>query len=42
MAGLAERIDDQTGDLAPAYTLAAPAEHLYLGARRYLEKRAAA
>ena len=42
MAGLAERIEEHAGDLADAYAQAAPAEQLYLGARRYLAKRAAA
>jgi glyoxylase-like metal-dependent hydrolase (beta-lactamase superfamily II) len=41
-AGIADRIEQHAGELAEAYTLAAPAEHLYLGARRYLDKRAAA
>ena len=34
-------IAQHAGDLADAYALAAPTEHLYLGARRYLDKRAA-
>jgi glyoxylase-like metal-dependent hydrolase (beta-lactamase superfamily II) len=42
VAGLQQRIDDQTGDLAPAYTLAAPPEHLYLGLERWHRKRAEA
>jgi glyoxylase-like metal-dependent hydrolase (beta-lactamase superfamily II) len=41
-AGIAERIERNTGDLAALYTQAAPPDHLYLGARRYLDKRAAA
>jgi glyoxylase-like metal-dependent hydrolase (beta-lactamase superfamily II) len=41
-AGIHERIERNTGDLADRYTQAAPPEHLYLGARRYLDKRAAA
>jgi glyoxylase-like metal-dependent hydrolase (beta-lactamase superfamily II) len=41
-AGIAERIERNTGDLAERYTQAAPPDHLYLGARRYLDKRAAA
>ncbi len=41
-AGIADRIEQHAGDLAEAYSTAAPAEHLYLGARRYLDKRAAA
>jgi glyoxylase-like metal-dependent hydrolase (beta-lactamase superfamily II) len=41
-AGIADRIAQHAGDLAEAYSIAAPAEHLYLGARRYLDKRAAA
>jgi glyoxylase-like metal-dependent hydrolase (beta-lactamase superfamily II) len=41
-AGIAERIERNAGDVAAQYTLAAPPEHLYLGARRYLDKRAAA
>ncbi len=41
-AGIVERIERSTGDLADRYTQAAPPDHLYLGARRYLDKRAAA
>jgi glyoxylase-like metal-dependent hydrolase (beta-lactamase superfamily II) len=40
-AGIVERIERNTGDLAGRYTQAAPPDHLYLGARRYLDKRAA-
>jgi glyoxylase-like metal-dependent hydrolase (beta-lactamase superfamily II) len=42
VAGIAERVDRNAGDVAAQYTQAAPPEHLYLGARRYLDKRAAA
>jgi glyoxylase-like metal-dependent hydrolase (beta-lactamase superfamily II) len=38
-AGIAERIERNAGDVAAQYTQAAPPEHLYLGARRYLDKR---
>jgi glyoxylase-like metal-dependent hydrolase (beta-lactamase superfamily II) len=41
-AGILERIERSAGDVADRYTQAAPPEHLYLGARRYLDKRAAA
>ena len=41
-AGIMERVERNAGDLADGYTQAAPPEHLYLGARRYLDKRAAA
>jgi glyoxylase-like metal-dependent hydrolase (beta-lactamase superfamily II) len=41
-AGIRERVAEKGGDLAPQYEQAAPVEHLYLGARRYLDKRAAA
>ena len=41
-AGITERIERNAGDVADRYTQAAPPEHLYLGARRYLDKRAAA
>ena len=42
VAGIAERVERNAGDVAAQYALAAPPEHLYLGARRYLDKRAAA
>jgi glyoxylase-like metal-dependent hydrolase (beta-lactamase superfamily II) len=41
-AGIADRIARHAGDLTTQYAQAAPTEHLYLGARRYLDKRAAA
>jgi glyoxylase-like metal-dependent hydrolase (beta-lactamase superfamily II) len=41
-AGIADRIAQHSGDLAAQYAQAAPPDHLYLGARRYLDKRAAA
>jgi glyoxylase-like metal-dependent hydrolase (beta-lactamase superfamily II) len=41
MAGISDRIAQRAGDLLPQYEQAAPPEHLYLGARRYLDKRAA-
>jgi glyoxylase-like metal-dependent hydrolase (beta-lactamase superfamily II) len=41
-AGLVDRIAQHAGDVSEQYTQAAPTEHLYLGARRYLDKRAAA
>jgi glyoxylase-like metal-dependent hydrolase (beta-lactamase superfamily II) len=41
-AGIIERVERNAGDVADQYTQAAPPEHLYLGARRYLDKRAAA
>ena len=41
-AGIVERIEEHAGDLREQYVNAAPTEHLYLGARRYLDKRAAA
>jgi glyoxylase-like metal-dependent hydrolase (beta-lactamase superfamily II) len=41
-AGLHERIVAQAGDLAPQVEQAVPIEHVYLGLRRYLDKRAAA
>ncbi len=40
-AGLRERIEAQAGDLAPQVEQAVPIEHVYLGLRRYLDKRAA-
>jgi glyoxylase-like metal-dependent hydrolase (beta-lactamase superfamily II) len=42
VAGIAGRIERNAGDLADRYTQAAPPEHLYLGTRRYLDKRATA
>jgi glyoxylase-like metal-dependent hydrolase (beta-lactamase superfamily II) len=42
IAGLQQRIDDLTGDLAPAYSVAAPPDHLYLGLERWHRKRAEA
>jgi hypothetical protein len=42
VAGIVERVERNAADLAGQYTQAAPPEHLYLGARRYLDKRAAA
>jgi glyoxylase-like metal-dependent hydrolase (beta-lactamase superfamily II) len=42
MAGIAERVAHAAGDVAARYTQAAPPDQLYLGARRYLDKRAAA
>jgi glyoxylase-like metal-dependent hydrolase (beta-lactamase superfamily II) len=41
-AGLRERIEAQAGDLAPQVEQAVPIEHVYLGLRRYLDKRAPA
>jgi glyoxylase-like metal-dependent hydrolase (beta-lactamase superfamily II) len=41
-AGIADRIAKHASDLTTQYAQAAPTEHLYLGARRYLDKRAAA
>jgi glyoxylase-like metal-dependent hydrolase (beta-lactamase superfamily II) len=41
-AGILERVAARAGDVADRYTQASPPELLYLGARRYLEKRAAA
>src|SRR5918992_1043930 len=41
-AGILDRIERNAGDVAAAYLQAAPPDHLYLGARRYLDKRAAA
>jgi glyoxylase-like metal-dependent hydrolase (beta-lactamase superfamily II) len=41
-AGIRDRIDQHAGDVSAQYVQAAPIEHLYLGARRYLDKRAAA
>jgi glyoxylase-like metal-dependent hydrolase (beta-lactamase superfamily II) len=41
-AGIQDRIAQHAGDLTVQYAQAAPTDHLYLGARRYLDKRAAA
>jgi glyoxylase-like metal-dependent hydrolase (beta-lactamase superfamily II) len=41
-AGIRDRIARNAGDLASHYAQVAPADQLYLGARRYLDKRAAA
>jgi glyoxylase-like metal-dependent hydrolase (beta-lactamase superfamily II) len=38
-AGIVDRIAQHAGDLTTQYALAAPTEHLYLGARRYLDKQ---
>jgi glyoxylase-like metal-dependent hydrolase (beta-lactamase superfamily II) len=40
--GILDRIAQHAGDVSGQYVQAAPTEHLYLGARRYLDKRAAA
>jgi glyoxylase-like metal-dependent hydrolase (beta-lactamase superfamily II) len=40
MAGVEERVHRHAPDLAAQYLQAAPPEHLYLGIRRYLDKRA--
>lgn len=42
VAGIMERIERSAGELADRYTQALPPEHVYLGLRRYLDKRAAA
>jgi glyoxylase-like metal-dependent hydrolase (beta-lactamase superfamily II) len=41
-AGIGDRVEQHAPDLAAQYRQAAPPDHLYLGARRYLDKRAAA
>jgi glyoxylase-like metal-dependent hydrolase (beta-lactamase superfamily II) len=41
-AGIGDRVERHAPDIAAQYLQAAPPEHLYLGARRYLDKRAAA
>jgi glyoxylase-like metal-dependent hydrolase (beta-lactamase superfamily II) len=41
-AGILDRIAQHAGDVSGQYVQAAPTEHLYLGARRYLDKRATA
>jgi glyoxylase-like metal-dependent hydrolase (beta-lactamase superfamily II) len=38
-AGIVDRIARHAGDLTAQYAQAAPTEHLYLGARRYLDKQ---
>jgi glyoxylase-like metal-dependent hydrolase (beta-lactamase superfamily II) len=38
-AGIVDRIEQHAGDLMEQYAQAAPTEHLYLGARRYLDKQ---
>lgn len=38
-AGIRDRIAQYGGDLTPQYEQAAPTDHLYLGARRYLDKQ---
>jgi glyoxylase-like metal-dependent hydrolase (beta-lactamase superfamily II) len=38
-AGIVDRVAQHAGDLTEQYALAAPTEHLYLGARRYLDKQ---
>ena len=42
VAGITDRIGRHAGDLAAQYRHVAPPEQIYLGARRYLDKRAAA
>ena len=42
VAGIADRVAQHAGDLAAQYQHVAPPEQIYLGARRYLDKRAAA
>jgi glyoxylase-like metal-dependent hydrolase (beta-lactamase superfamily II) len=42
VAGILDRAQQHGGDVAERYVQAAPPEHLYLGARRYLDKRAEA
>jgi glyoxylase-like metal-dependent hydrolase (beta-lactamase superfamily II) len=41
VAGIEDRIVERAPDVAPSFTAAAPADQLYLGLRRYLDKRAA-
>jgi glyoxylase-like metal-dependent hydrolase (beta-lactamase superfamily II) len=41
-AGVLERMRDGAGELAPQLEQAVPVDHVYLGLRRYLDKRAAA
>jgi glyoxylase-like metal-dependent hydrolase (beta-lactamase superfamily II) len=38
-AGIEERVAQHAGDLTAQYEQAAPTEHLYLGARRYLDRQ---
>ncbi len=38
-AGIADRVEQNAAELAPQYLQAAPPDHLYLGMRRYLDKR---
>jgi glyoxylase-like metal-dependent hydrolase (beta-lactamase superfamily II) len=38
-AGIVDRVTQHAGDLVEQYAQAAPTEHLYLGARRYLDKQ---
>jgi glyoxylase-like metal-dependent hydrolase (beta-lactamase superfamily II) len=38
-AGIADRVEQKAAELAPQYLQAAPPDHLYLGMRRYLDKR---
>ena len=40
VAGIMDRVERNAGDVADRYMQAAPPDHLYLGARRYLDKRA--
>lgn len=40
VAGIVERIERNAGDVAERYTQIAPPDQIYLGARRYLDKRA--
>ena len=42
VAGVVERIERNAGDVAERYTQIAPPDQIYLGARRYLDKRATA
>ncbi len=42
VAGILDRVARHAGDVSDVYAEASPTEHLYLGARRYLDKRAAA
>jgi hypothetical protein len=38
-AGIVDRVAEHAADLTAQYEQAAPTEHLYLGARRYLDKQ---
>jgi hypothetical protein len=40
MAGVVDRVERNAGDVADRYTQACPPDQVYLGARRYLDKRA--